>query len=104
MTSASRTRIGARGTPATATPLQKAADQSGLLSDADRETLQVEGPAGERHIVADRLISMNGLISLLLLLYSAWALRYPDRARRGWQAAQEWSMRGPLGRAGRGGW
>ena len=41
-------------------------------------------PARGHGIVAERLISVNGVISLLLLSWGAMALRRPDRARRVW--------------------
>jgi hypothetical protein len=39
-------------------------------------------PARGHGIVAERLISINGLISLLLLSWGALALRRPDLTRR----------------------
>lgn len=41
-------------------------------------------PARGRGIAAERLFSVNGLISALLLTWSAYAFTHPDRARRFW--------------------
>jgi hypothetical protein len=47
-------------------------------------------PARGHGIVAERLISLNGLISLLLLCWGALALRRPDLVRRAGLGLWRW--------------
>lgn len=41
-------------------------------------------PARGHGIVAERLFSINGLVSALLLTWSAYAITHPQTARRFW--------------------
>ncbi len=89
---ATSAREGGRATKAQKLAQQAAADLN-LLTDADREQLRLEQPGPDRNIVADRLLSPNGLISALMLAGTAWVVRHPQTARRGWQSLQQWSLR-----------
>ena len=60
---------------------QEAAGRLGLLTDADRETLRLEKETAEGSIVADRLFSWNGAISLLMVLSSIWFVANLDQPR-----------------------
>jgi hypothetical protein len=65
--------------------VQAAAGQAGILTDADRESLLRQEVGDTGSIVADRLISWNGAISLALLLSSGWVVKHPEATRRLWR-------------------
>jgi hypothetical protein len=78
-------RYGAGATAAARALTQQAAGRLGQLTDADREQLRLEKEEAEGSIVADRLISWNGAISLLMGLSSVWVVRNSAAARRLWR-------------------